>query len=62
MQLPDGTDDVDLTARARDHNIVIGAGRPYFITEPPRPHLRLSYAGMPEDQFGPAVQRLSGLL
>ncbi|MBA3292555.1 MAG: aminotransferase class I/II-fold pyridoxal phosphate-dependent enzyme [Geodermatophilaceae bacterium] len=62
VRLPDGTDDVDLTARARDHGIVIGAGRPYFVTEPPRPHLRLSYASMTEDQFGPAVQRLSGLL
>lgn len=62
VQLPDGTDEVDLTARARDHSIVIGAGRPYFVTEPPRPHVRLSYAGMAEEQFGPAVRRLGGLL
>jgi len=62
VRLPDGTDDVDLTARARDHSIVVGAGRPYFVTEPPRPHLRLSYAGMPDDQFDAAVRRLGELI
>jgi len=51
-----------LTARARDHSIVVGAGRPYFVTEPPRPHLRLSYAGMPDDQFDAAVRRLGELI
>lgn len=62
VRLPDRADDVDLTDRAHDHQIVVGAGRPYFVAEPPQPHLRLSYAGMPDDQFDLAVQRLSNLM
>jgi DNA-binding transcriptional MocR family regulator len=53
---------VELAARARARDLVVGAGRPYFVTEPPSPHLRLSFAGATERQLEAGVQRLAGLL
>jgi DNA-binding transcriptional MocR family regulator len=41
---------------------VVGAGRPYFVAEPPGPHLRLSYSGATEEQLTAGVQRLAELL
>jgi DNA-binding transcriptional MocR family regulator len=62
LRLPSGVDDVDLALRARARDLVVGAGRPYFVTEPPAPHLRLSYAGATEEQLSTGVQRLVELL
>jgi DNA-binding transcriptional MocR family regulator len=62
LRLPPGTDDVDLATRARARDLVVGAGRPYFVTEPPAPHLRLSYAGADEQQLTAGVRRLADLL
>jgi DNA-binding transcriptional MocR family regulator len=62
LRLAAGTDDVELAARARARDLVVGAGRPYFVTEPPSPHLRLSFAGATERQLEAGVQRLAGLL
>ena len=54
LRLAEGTDDVDLATRARGRDLVVGAGRPYFVTEPPWPHLRLSFAAR---RRGPADRR-----
>jgi len=62
LRLPEGTDDVDLATRARARDLVVGAGRPYFVAEPPGPHLRLSFAGADEDQLTAGVARLAELL
>jgi DNA-binding transcriptional MocR family regulator len=62
LRLPAGTDDVELATRARARDLVVGAGRPYFVTEPPASHLRLSYAGANEQQLTTGVQRLAELL
>ena len=62
VELPEGCDDVDLAARASARGVLVGAGRPYFVSEPPRPHLRLSYAGMASDRMDGAVRRLAELL
>ena len=62
LRLPPGTDDVELATRARARDLVVGAGRPYFVAEPPGPHLRLSYAGATEEQLAAGVQRLAALL
>ncbi|RBY81098.1 PLP-dependent aminotransferase family protein [Blastococcus sp. TF02-09] len=61
-RLPPDVDDAELTARARAHNLLIGAGRPYFVTEPPAPHLRLTYAGANEEQLTAGVRRLRELI
>lgn len=44
--LPDGVDDGTLTAAALRAGVAIAPGRPYFGTEPPAPHVRLSFAGV----------------
>jgi DNA-binding transcriptional MocR family regulator len=62
LRLPEGTDDVDLATRARARDLVVGAGRPYFVAEPPAPHLRLSFAGADEQRLTAGVQRLVQLL
>ena len=62
LRLPEGTDDVDLATRARARDLVVGAGRPYFVAEPPWPHLRLSCAGADEAQLTTGVRRLAELL
>lgn len=59
VALPENRDDVELADRAKDHQVTVGAGRPYFVTEPPRPYLRLSFAATPEEMAGSAVERLS---
>jgi DNA-binding transcriptional MocR family regulator len=62
LRLPAGTDDVELASRARARDLVVGAGRPYFVTEPPAPHLRLSFAGATEQQLTAGVRRLAELM
>ncbi|MCC9153265.1 PLP-dependent aminotransferase family protein [Streptomyces parvulus] len=46
LRLPDGTDEVALTAAALRAGVAITPGRPYFSAEPPAPHLRLSFAAV----------------
>lgn len=62
VRLPPGTDDVELTARAASRGLVVGAGRPYFVSEPPAPHLRLSFGGAGEAQLSAGVRLLAELL
>ncbi len=61
-RLPSGVDDSALTERARAAGVLVGAGRPYFVTEPPAPHLRLSYAGAGERDLDAGVRRLAALV
>ncbi|MFG3164181.1 PLP-dependent aminotransferase family protein [Streptomyces sp. NPDC048232] len=46
LRLPDGTDEVALTAAALRAGVAITPGRPYFSAEPPAAHLRLSFAAV----------------
>lgn len=62
VRLPTGTDDTDLAARARQHDVIIEAGRPYFITEPPAAHLRLTYAAATPGQLTKGIHKLATLL
>ena len=62
MRLPPDVDALELTARARARDLLVGAGRPYFVTEPPAPHLRLSYAAASEELLSAGVRRLADLL
>jgi hypothetical protein len=40
VELPDVLDDVEVAERARARRLVVGAGRPYFVSEPPGSRLR----------------------
>jgi DNA-binding transcriptional MocR family regulator len=58
-RLPDGADDVALTAAAAAEGVVVFPGRPWYAAEPPAPHLRLTYAAAPPDLMDEAVRRLA---
>jgi DNA-binding transcriptional MocR family regulator len=58
-RLPDGTDDVALTARAAAAGVLISPGRPWYAAEPPAPHVRLTYAGAPAPDLAEGVRRLA---
>lgn len=62
VRLPDGSDDVDLAARAAAAGVLVSPGTPYFAGEPPAPYLRLSYGGADEATLHAGVQRLAPLL
>ncbi|MCI4065147.1 aminotransferase class I/II-fold pyridoxal phosphate-dependent enzyme [Micromonospora sp. R77] len=57
--LPDGTDDVALTAAAAAEGVVVFPGRPWYAAEAPAPHLRLTYAAAPPHLMDEAVRRLA---
>jgi DNA-binding transcriptional MocR family regulator len=58
-RLPDGTDDLALTARAAAAGVLISPGRPWFAAEPPAPHVRLTFAGAPAPDLAEGVRRLA---
>ncbi len=62
LTLPPGLDDLDVTERARARQLLVGAGRPYYVTEPPGPRLRLSYAAATQTQLSAGVQVLAEAL
>lgn len=62
LRLPAQVDDVMLAERAARAGIVISAGRPYFVAEPPAPHVRLSYGVATEQELVTGVRRLAELL
>ena len=63
VTLPAGDDDVSVAEAARQHGVVVGAGRPFFATEPPSSHLRLSFSGAAHhDELREAVRRLGSAM
>lgn len=62
VTLPSALDDVDISDRARSRQLVVGAGRPYYVTEPPGPRLRLSFSAADHAQIGAGVQLLAETL
>ena len=62
VRLATGTDDVELAARARRHDVIIEAGRPHYITEPLAAHLRLTFAAATPAELTEGVRRLATLL
>jgi DNA-binding transcriptional MocR family regulator len=62
VRLPDGTDDVALSARAAAAGVMVSPGRPWFAAEPPAPHLRLTFAGAPAAELAEGVRRLAGVV
>jgi DNA-binding transcriptional MocR family regulator len=59
VRLPDGADDVALTARAAIAGVVVSPGTPWFAAEPPGPHVRLTFAGAGPDELVEGVRRLA---
>jgi DNA-binding transcriptional MocR family regulator len=52
-------DDGELADRARRRDVVVEPGRPYFVAEPPAPHLRLTYAAATPAELTEATRRLA---
>lgn len=59
LSLPSGIDDVEVADRARAQQVAVGPGRPYFVSEPPGPRLRLSYAAADPAQLTAGVAVLA---
>lgn len=62
LPLPAGTDDLEVADRARSRQLLVGAGRPYYVTEPPGPRLRVSFAAASPTQLSAGVQTLMGAI
>ncbi|WP_428965800.1 aminotransferase-like domain-containing protein [Micromonospora fluostatini] len=62
VRLPEGTDDVALSAAAATEGVIVFPGRPWYAAEPPAPHLRLTYAAAPVELMDEAVRRLARAL
>lgn len=65
VELPEGADDVAVTAEAARLGVRVSPGKPWFPAEAPGPYLRLSYAGAPATELergavllGEAVRRV----
>ena len=59
VALPDGADDVAVTAAAAARGVVVSPGRHWFPAEAPAAHLRLTFAGAPPDALAEGVRRLA---
>jgi DNA-binding transcriptional MocR family regulator len=62
VRLPAGLDDVDVAIRARGRDLVVEPGSSYFVTEPPAPYLRLTFAAANPAELTEATRRLAGVL
>jgi DNA-binding transcriptional MocR family regulator len=61
--LPDGADQGVVVEAARQHGVVVGAGRSFFATEPPSSHVRLSFGvAANHDELRESVRRLGSAL
>lgn len=60
LRLPEGLDDDELADRARRDGVIVEAGRPYFVAEPPAAYLRLTYAAASPSDLLKGVRRLAG--
>jgi DNA-binding transcriptional MocR family regulator len=59
VRLPSRLDDVEVTERARARRLVVGAGRPYYVSEPPGSRLRLSFSAADDTQASAGVRLLA---
>ena len=59
LRLPEHLQEDDVCTRATRHGVTANPGHWWFAGEPVGRHLRLSIAGLKEDDLGTAVQRLT---
>ncbi|HET7419180.1 MAG TPA: PLP-dependent aminotransferase family protein [Candidatus Dormibacteraeota bacterium] len=63
VSLPGAVDDALLADAAREHGVLVGAGRSFFATEPPSGHVRLSFGcAANHDELRESVRRLASAL
>lgn len=62
LRLAAGLDDLEIADRCRSRQLLVGAGRPYYVTEPPGPRLRLSFSAADHTQLSAGVQILAAML
>jgi DNA-binding transcriptional MocR family regulator len=62
LRLPDGFDDAQVVARSRRAGVVVEPGRAYFVSEPPGPYLRVTYAAAVPTDLVTGVARLAAAL
>jgi DNA-binding transcriptional MocR family regulator len=62
LPLPERVDDQELTVAAAAERVVVFPGWPWYAGEPPRPHVRLSFAAAPPDALAEGVRRLARTL
>lgn len=62
LRLPEGVDELALTAAATARDVVVHPGRPWFPAEPTGPFVRLSFGGLPVDLAAEGVRRLADAL
>jgi DNA-binding transcriptional MocR family regulator len=63
VTVPEEVDEAAVVEAGRRHGVVVGAGRPFFATEPPSSHLRLSFGGAANhDELRESVRRLGSAL
>jgi DNA-binding transcriptional MocR family regulator len=61
LRLPAGCDDMEFADRARRRDVIVGAGCPSFVGEPPANYLRLTYCAATPAELTEGVRRLAGL-
>lgn len=57
--LPPELDDVEVTEAACARRLLVGAGRPCFVSQPPGPRLRLSFSAADQARLSAGVQVLA---
>jgi DNA-binding transcriptional MocR family regulator len=61
LELPAQVDEAQLVRRAREADVIISPGRPWFPAEPSGPHLRLSVAAANVSEIEQGIARIAGL-
>ena len=62
VRLPDGLDDVAVTAEAEREGVIVSPGRPWFPAEAPGPFLRLTFASAPPDELDRGARILGAVV
>lgn len=62
LTLPPDVDDAELADDLRSRHVIVGAGSPYYVTEPPGPRLRLSFSAAGTNQLSTGVQIMAAAL
>jgi DNA-binding transcriptional MocR family regulator len=61
-RLPDLVDEAAFVSQCRARGVVVGAGRNYWLSEPPSGQARISFAAAPADALGEAASRIGAAL
>jgi DNA-binding transcriptional MocR family regulator len=62
VALPDHLDDLAVAAAAAQQGVVVSPGRPWFPSDAPGPHLRVSFAGAPAGDLERGVAILASVI